>query len=400
MKEQNNLEEVQGNIENTMETNDLFSILVDISKDLIFVLNQEGFFDFVNENGARILDYHSNELIGKHFFDLVGEKDKSEVSSAFQEILASGNIINFSSNLKAKFGDHVWFNISASPIKRNNKIEGVIAIAYDVTKADKEGKRIKDLTTKLLESNRIISIERDRARQKISILEELNKLKNDFISNISHELRTPLASIVGFAETIDTDDELSSDKVKEFNKIILDESKRLAKLIEDVLDLSKLEGEKETLDKEKFDLVVLLKNLMSDFKELAGIKNINYSVKIPEAEIIINADKERISKSFSNLISNAFKFTEPGGRVTVIVQDFLREAEIIISDTGIGIPQDELQFIFEKFNKVETQAKKTKGSGLGLVTVKKIIDLHKGLIRVKSEENKGTTFIIKLPKLI
>jgi len=400
MKEQNNLEEVQGNIENTIGTNDLFSILIDISKDLIFVLNQEGFFDFVNENGARILDYHSNELIGKHFFDLVGEKDKSEVSSAFQEILASGNIINFSSNLKAKFGDYIWFNISANPIKRNNKIEGVIAIAYDVTNADKEGKRIKDLTTKLLESNRIISIERDRAKQKISILEELNKLKNDFISNISHELRTPLASIVGFAETIDTDDELSSDKVKEFNKIILDESKRLAKLIEDVLDLSKLEGEKETLDKEKFDLVVLLKNLMDDFKELAGKKNINYSVKIPEAEIIINADKERISKSFSNLISNAFKFTEPGGRVTVIVQDFLREAEIIISDTGIGIPQDELQFIFEKFNKIETQAKKTKGSGLGLVTVKKIIDLHKGLIRVKSEENKGTTFIIKLPKLI
>ena len=400
MKEPNNLKEVQGNIDSIKETNDLFSILVNISKDLIFILNQEGFFNFINENGARILDYHTSELLGKHFFDLVGEENKSQVSSAFQKILDDGNVIHFSSNLKAKFGDLVWFNISASPIKQNDKIEGVIAIAYDVTKADKEGKRIKDLTTKLLESNRIISIERDRAKQKISILEELNKLKNDFISNISHELRTPLASIVGFAETINTDEELSSDKVKEFNKIILDESKRLAKLIEDVLDLSKLEGEKETLDKENFDFVVLLKNLTNGFKELADKKNINYSVEIPEAEIIINADKERISKSFSNLISNAFKFTESGGRVTVIVQDFLREAEIIISDTGIGIPQDELQFIFEKFNKVETQTKKTKGSGLGLVTVKKIIDLHKGLIRVKSEVNKGTTFIIKLPKLI
>jgi len=375
-----------------------FLLLASLSKDVVFLLNEEGFFTFVNENGARQLDYFPDELIGKHFFDLINENDKITVSEAFNKILTEKNEADFQTRIISKFGNNLTFNVKTMPIENNGKVEGLIAIAYDITNLGKEERKLKELNAKLIEANRIISIERDRAKQKISVLEELNSLKSDFISNMSHELRTPLASIVGFAETIDADTELTPDKIKEFNKIILDESKRLAKLIDDVLDFSKLEREKEPLNKTEFDLILLLKTASKEFREAASEKNISFSLEIPEAEIKIYADKERISKVIKNLLSNAVKFTESGGRVTLIVQDFLKETEIIISDTGIGIPQDELPFIFEKFRKLETRGKSTKSTGLGLVTAKKIIDLHKGLIRVKSEVNKGTTFIIRLPK--
>ncbi len=375
-----------------------FLLLAELSKDVVFMLNGEGFFTFFNENGARQLDYFSDELIGKHFFDLISEKDKLTVSEAFNKILTEKTESDFQTEVISKFGNNLIFNIRTLPVENDGRVEGLIAIAYDVTNLGKEERKLKELNAKLIEANRIISIERDRAKQKISVLEELNSLKSDFISNMSHELRTPLASIVGFSETIDTDTELTADKIKEFNKIILDESKRLAKLIDDILDFSKLEREKEPLNKAEFDLILLLKTISKEFRDAAASKNISFSLEIPEAEIKIFADKERITKVVKNLLSNAVKFTESGGRVTLIVQDFLKETEIIISDTGIGIPQEEIPFIFEKFRKLETRGKSTKSTGLGLVTVKKIIDLHKGLIRVKSEVNKGTTFIIRLPK--
>jgi len=375
-----------------------FLLLAGLSKDVIFMLNGEGFFTFINENGARQLDYFPDELAGKHLFDLISEKDRLAVSEAFNKILSEKTETVFQTEAVSKFGNNLTFNIKAVPIVKDGKVEGLIAIAYDVTNLGKEEKKLKELNAKLIEANRIISIERDRAKQKISVLEELNSLKSDFISNMSHELRTPLASIVGFSETIDADTELTADKIKEFNKIILDESKRLAKLIDDILDFSKLEREKEPLFKTEFDLILLLKTISKEFREAAANKNISFSLEIPEAEIKIFADKERITKVIKNLLSNAVKFTDSGGRVTLIVQDFLKETEIIVSDTGIGIPQEEIPYIFEKFRKLETRGKSTKSTGLGLVTAKKIIDLHKGLIRVKSEINKGTTFIIRLPK--
>ncbi len=395
-RSQNIFNQIELNPE-TSET--LFELFLDLTQEFVISLNKEGYFQNVNSYGARLIDYNADELKGKHFLDLVEEKDKMTVSGAFQNILQSNNKISFKANINTKFGNTITFEFTAKPVINENEFTGLIAIGKDISNIGKEEQKLKNLNAKLIEANRIISIEKDRAQQKVSILEELNKLKNDFISNISHELRTPLASIVGFSETIENDKELDFEKVKEFNRIILEESKRLAKLVEDILDLSKLEQDKDTLIKSDFDLISLLKDLEKSFSKTAREKGLIFTIEVPEAEIIINGDKDRISKALSNLILNGIKFTDNGGRVTVIVQDFLRETEIIISDTGKGIPDDQIPFLFEKFNKIETQQKNTKGSGLGLVTVKKIIDLHKGLIRVKSEVNKGTTFIIKLPKL-
>jgi two-component system phosphate regulon sensor histidine kinase PhoR len=284
------------------------------------------------------------------------------------------------------------------PILENEKLTGIIGVGTNITDKNSNKKKIEELRTKLTEAYRINSIERDRAQQQINILSELNTLKNEFISNVSHELRTPLASIIGFSETIAEDKKLTIDKVKEFNEIILTESKRLAKLINDVLDFSELENEKKQLSKNSVDIIKLLNQNLAELKEKYEAKQIVLTSKLPESEVIIYADKERINKAINYLLSNAVKFTKNNGRITVQVKEFLKEIEIIISDTGIGIPKENIPFLFDKFSKINKKGHKLPGAGFGLITVKQIIDLHKGLIRVKSEINKGTSFIIKLPK--
>ena len=251
---------------------------------------------------------------------------------------------------------------------------------------------------KLIESERLLSIERRRANQQKSLLVELNKLKNEFISNISHELRTPLASIIGFSETIESDDNLPEDMRKDFNRIILSEGKRLAKLINDVLELSRIESGTIALNKSNFDFARLIKETIEYFRADLQDKNIHLTTEFPDEEIFLFADREKISQVFSGVISNAIKFTDKNGRITVIVNNLMKEAEVIISDTGAGIPEKDLPFIFEKFYRVQRKDYENPGTGLGLVFVKQIVDLHKGYVEIQSEVNKGTSVVIRLLK--
>ena len=377
-----------------------FRLLIETADDLIFNLNSFGYFVMVNRNGALALGYNPDEMVNRHFLEFVEENNKAEIAVAFQKILNSDGVTSFEANFVDKFDKNIIFEIQARPTKSKGKISGMLGIGRDITRRRKDENKLKELNVRLIEANRINSIERDRAKQQISVLEELNKLKNEFISNVSHELRTPLASIVGFAETLSSDPDLPKDMVTEFNGIILTEGKRLAKLINDVLDFSRLESQKENLNLIQFDLIGLLRDLIRIFDKQAQEKLLTLTHEFPEAEILIYADRERLSKAFGNLIANAIKFTNSGGRVTIIAQDFLKEVEVIISDTGIGIPEEDIHSLFQKFSKVNRPGSHLPGAGFGLVTAEQIINLHKGLIRVKSEIDKGTTFIVKLPKKI
>ncbi|MAT57333.1 MAG: hypothetical protein CMF23_05125 [Ignavibacteriae bacterium] len=375
-----------------------FRQLVETADDLIFSLNKNGYFQSINKSGSNALGYSSDEIINKHFLEFIDDDSKADIAVVFQDMLTNANVTTFETTFLERFGSKLVFEIQASPLYEEGKINGLIGIGRDITQRRQDELKLKELNTKLIEANRIISIERDRAKQQITVLEELNKLKNEFISNVSHELRTPLASIVGFAETIVSDAELPQETIHEFSNIILTEGKRLARLVNDILDFSKLESGTETLNRINFNLAATLKELSETFKESAESKGISLNIEIPEAQIEIFADKERIQKAFSNIISNGIKFTDKGGRVSILVQDFLKEVEVIISDTGIGIPNEKIPELFQKFSKVNRPGSQIPGAGFGLVTVKQIIDLHKGLIQVKSEINKGTSFIVRLPK--
>lgn len=379
------------------QSEERFRTLFETAEDLIFILDNEGKFVSVNSNGALKLDYSPKEMVGKHFLEFIDESDKVSIAKSFHEVLRSNKITTFESTFVSKYGRSVVFEINGRSTKQAGNIAGMLGIGRNVTQRRSYEEKMKELNNKLIEANRLISIERDRAKQQLTILEELNRLKNEFVSNISHELRTPLASIIGFSETIASDPEMPEEMKKEFNSIILSEGKRLAKLINDILDLSKIERGQIELTKVDFDITKVLADVIDTHLPIAKKKDIHLSAQIPEEEIIVFADKERMQQVFTGLINNAIKFTDKGGRIKLIAQNFTTEIEIIVSDTGIGIPEKDIPHIFEKFYRVSRPGTEIPGTGLGLVLVKQIVDLHKGFITVQSEEEKGTTFVIKIP---
>ena len=386
---------IQLRLENSEEK---FRMLIDTADDLIFILDGFGCFGMVNKNGANALGYAPDEMIGKHFLEFIDKEDEVKVAAAFSKILNSDGITTFETTFLDRFDKGVMFEISAKPMITDGQVSGMLSIGRNITRRKQDEQKIRDLNTKLVEANRIISIERERARHKITVLEELNKLKGEFISNVSHELRTPLASIVGFAETIISDSDLPKSTIQEFSNIILMEGKRLGKLINDILDFSKLQSGDDELHKENTNIFYVINDVIRNYSDQIKEKKFIITKEYPKNDLVVSIDRERIVKVLSNLLSNAIKYTNPGGRISFIVQDFGKEIEIAVTDTGIGIPEDELPKLFQKFTKVQQAGSPLGGAGFGLVSSKQIIDLHKGFIKVRSQVDKGTTFIIRLPK--
>ena len=390
---------------------------------------------FINDTEGNIISY--NPKAKELFLSAFGKSSINEVTSEIslgklliqaKKYFTSGDIPTNRKpvyNRKVKYIDEnnnvVWFIVNSLPIINADgeisEIFNIITnlndvssfedpvkdaaknIERDITDRRVVEEKLKELNAKLIEANRIISVERDKAKNQVNVLEEVNRLKSDFISNISHELRTPLASIVGFSETISGDPNLPRETVVEFNNIILSEGKRLARLINDFLDFAKIEAGKMDLNKSVFNISELLPEIIGKIKPLADEKGVIFTSEIPDKEIILFSDRERIGQVFYQLISNAIKFTKPGGKVTLTGQDFLKEIEFIITDTGIGISEQDQKNIFQKFFKVENPGTINTGTGIGLGLAKQIIDLHHGLISFQSEVNKGTTFVVRLPKM-
>ena len=386
------------NEDKTFVNSDFFHLFAEESNDLLFTLDNQGTFTFINEYGLKQLKYSNEEIIGKHFFEIITDDYKIKVAEVFQKIINEKSKINFNTEIIPKVSIEQLYTIKLIPICKNGEVDLLLGIGNNISSKNIQKKKTEELLSKLKEANRINAIERDRAKQQISILSELNDLKNEFISNVSHELRTPLASIIGFSETVIDDTDLTVERAKEFNEVILTESKRLAKLINDVLDFSELENEKQQLQKSSNNIIDILRECIDIYENECKIKKIILTNKLPESDITIFGDKERLKKAFSYLLSNSVKFTQENGRITLIAKEFLKEVEIVISDTGIGISEQKVPLLFDKFSKVKRVGNNLPGAGFGLVTVKQIIDLHKGLIRVKSEVDKGTSFIIRLPK--
>ncbi len=373
--------------------------LIGMAIDFIFSLNGFGYILEVNENGANALGYSVEEMLGKHFLDFISENDRAEISKSFKKMLASKSTTHFEIDFLHKLKNTIKYEFLATPLLENNTIIGMMGIGRDISRRKKNEEAIKTLTEKLEKANKLIALERDRAQKQITVLEQINLLKNEFISNVSHELRTPLASIVGFAETLSSEDNLSTELVKEFSDIILTEGKRLAKFIEDILDFSKLEEDSGNLNLEEKDIVSLIKEVVSEVKPKIENKNIKLITEIPEAEISIFADRKKLYKAILIIIENAINLTERNGQIILFVEDFPKEVEIFVSDSGVGIPEENLKTFFEKFHSTGKTNIETPIAGAALSLAKQIVEYHKGVLQIKSIVGKGTTMILHLPKI-
>ena len=250
-------------------------------------------------------------------------------------------------------------------------------------------------------------LERERFQKEIALrkeelekanekLKELDRMKSDFVANVAHEIRTPLTIIKGNLDNIEKG--FAGDvqpKQKEILKDVFRTVDRLARLINDLLDLSRIEAGEMNLRKEKFNIVELAEEVMKGFEELARNKKIGINKAFPARNVIINADRDKLTQVFVNLVGNAFKFSDRG-EVTIRVIELQDEVQIEVQDTGPGIEKDKTDKIFDKFVRIISEKKE--GTGLGLPIAKDIVELHKGRIRVESSPGKGTTFIFNIPK--
>jgi signal transduction histidine kinase len=235
----------------------------------------------------------------------------------------------------------------------------------------------------------------DKSRQ----IEAANRHKSEFLANMSHELRTPLNAIIGFSEVLQERlfGELN-EKQAEYTDDILTSGQHLLSLINEILDLSKVEAGRMELELATFDLPLAIDNARTFVRERATRHGITLDVDVDERLGDYVGDERKIKQILLNLLSNAVKFTPEGGRIGITARQGDSAVEISVSDTGIGIAPADQPKIFEEFRQVGSDnAKKVEGTGLGLTLAKKFVELHGGRIWVESEVGKGSTFSFTLP---
>jgi signal transduction histidine kinase len=228
-------------------------------------------------------------------------------------------------------------------------------------------------------------------------METADRLKSEFIANVSYELRTPLNAIVGFAEILEKQyfGELNERQL-EYSRGIVVSSERLTALINDILDLASIEAGYLELEVAPVDLRALLDSVQTLAHERAHHQSITLKLDCPEDIGTLVADGRRLRQALFNLLSNAIKFTPAGGVVTASVERADSEVRLIVSDTGVGVRQEDIERVFGKFERAGGQSGQS-GAGLGLALVKSLIELHGGWVELESEPGRGTRVTCHLP---
>ena len=334
-------------------------------RDAVIVVDEYDRLLMANEAAGRLFnfDYSSsqhrplNKLIGadqSEFAEFLSHSRKSKSQATRREIEISEN------------GNRKTFDCIVSCVyDENRQVCGIVAVLHDVT------------------------------REK-----QIQQMKNDFVSHVSHELKTPLASISAYSEML-VDGEANDEKTrKEFYLVIQNQAERLNRLIEDILNTSRIESGLIKVNKESISLTMLIEEQLKMIKGYAEEKNIEIIGQKPIVFDQVYVDRDMMSQVIINLLSNAVKYTSSGGTVKIKteVDEAASVARVFVTDTGVGIPEEEIEHVFDKFYRVGANEKQAKGTGLGLNLVKQMVEtVHGGRVFVTSKVGEGSTFGFELP---
>ena len=339
----------------SQEKEQLSSILTSMS-DAVITFNRDYTILLSNPQAERFLQkwYFKN--------DAKEETIPPELFHMLDHVLTFSEEVEDELELGGQF-----YNISISPLYSGNSIRGAVAVLRDMTAQHR-----------------------------------LDKLRSDFIANVSHELRTPISMLQGYSEAIIDGVPANDEERNEMVQIIHEESTRMGRLVTDLLDLARMESGHMKLYKDELLITPFLERIVNKFMQVARDANVELSFVQPvKKEIFLNADEDRLEQVFTNLIDNAIRHTPDGGHVSLHVEKYIDTCEVTVTDTGIGIPEEDLPFIFERFYKADKARTRGKaGTGLGLAIAKNIIDSHNGTISAERGIHSGTVFKCILPLTI
>jgi two-component system cell cycle sensor histidine kinase PleC len=325
------------------------------------------------------------------------------------QLSSEGRAVPGARTFEAQLDDGRWLQIS----ERRTKDGGFVSVGTNITELKRHEerlieseKRLKATVVDLQSSQHTLERQTEQlaylaeryAEQK-DRAEDASQAKSVFLANMSHELRTPLNAIIGFSEIMESGlfGPLGDTKYNEYCRDIRESGRYLLDVINDILDMSKIEAGRATFEPEQLELDTILTDTMRLVASRAAEKRLDLKAEI-EPAIQLRADRRMIKQIVINLLSNAVKFTEDGGRITLRARAFDSHVNIAIEDSGIGIPKSALRNLGKPFEQVESQFTKThRGSGLGLAIAKSLTELHGGAMRIRSSAGVGTIVLVRLP---
>jgi PAS domain S-box-containing protein len=359
--------------------------IVDSSDDIIVSKTLDGIITSWNGAAERIFGWTAAEAVGRHITLIIPADRRAEEDQVLARIRRGQRVDHFETVRVTKDGRLIDVSITVSPVKDvAGRIIGASKIARDIT----ERRR--------LESQRALLLAREQEAREQA--ETLNRAKDELLATVSHELRTPLNSIFGWARMMQSTTMDEAGRAHALN-VILRNASLQGRLVEDLLDLSRIAAGRMRLEFEPVDLNAIIVAALETVRPAARAKDIDLAIALDESLGLIRGAPDRLQQVVWNLLMNSVKFTPSGGRVAVSTRRATDAAAIVVTDTGQGISADVLPHVFEPFRQADSSSTRAQGGlGLGLTLVRRLVELHGGAVVAESEgKDRGSTFTVTLP---
>jgi PAS domain S-box-containing protein len=361
--------------------------IVESSDDAIISKDLKGVIQSWNAGAQRIFGYSADEMIGQNITRLMPPDRLNEETTIIERICRGERVDHFETMRRRKDGSLINVSLTISPIKNDQgEVIGASKIARDITDRKRVEAALNDLLT------------REQAAR--SEAEEANRLKDEFLATLSHELRNPLNVVVGYAEILlRSRDNCRREFIYKAADTIRRNALAQSRLVSDLLDLSRMQIGKLSLDVQPVSLATVLTDAIDTVRSEASAKAISFNIEIENDAVVVEGDSTRLGQIAWNLLNNAVKFTPPTGQVTVTLQRSGDVAELRVTDNGQGIAPEFLPHVFEIFRQADgSSVRRQGGMGIGLALVKQLAELHGGSASVESKGlGQGATFSVKIP---
>ena len=358
------------------ESEEELSLYLDVSVDLKATLNIHGCIIKANDSWEKVLGWSKAEIKAMHYSDLIHPDDISILEYLYDSNYIVEEIKYLTIRLLCKDNTYKWIELSLKYVKDKNVF---MSTGIDVT------------------SRKEVEVEKKKLEEAI----HLESIRNEFFGNISHEFKTPLNIILGIVQLIDKNielDNITKENLIRHVDIMKQNSYRLLRLVNNLIDISRIDIGYYNLQPSNYNIVKVIEDITLSIAEYVKHKKINLIFNTDVEEITLACDPDKIERVMLNLLSNAIKYTDDNGDIYVSLNKVNEDVVVSVKDSGVGIPNDKLELIFDRFGQAnDILSRRCEGSGIGLSIVKSIVEMHGGKIEVFSEIGKGSEFVFNIP---